>query len=77
MGREGGGGFRMGNTCFKIIKLKKIINKIKKKKKSALETRDTREFAVCHVGTQQDESQEERLPQEWNSQHLDVAIASV
>ena len=27
MGREEGGGFRMGNTCFKIIKLK-----IKKKK---------------------------------------------
>ena len=23
MGREEGGGFRMGNTCFKIIKLKK------------------------------------------------------
>ena len=22
MGREEGGGFRMGNTCFKIIKLK-------------------------------------------------------
>ena len=28
VGREEGGGFRMGNTCFKIIKLK-----IKKKKK--------------------------------------------
>ena len=29
MGREEGGGFRMGNTCFKIIKLKikKIIIK--------------------------------------------------
>ena len=27
MGREEGGGFRMGNTCFKIIKLK-----IKKKR---------------------------------------------
>ena len=30
MGREEGGGFRMGNTCFKIIKLKK--NKLIKKK---------------------------------------------
>ena len=32
MGREEGGGFRMGSTCFKIIKLK-IKKKIKRKKK--------------------------------------------
>jgi len=31
MGREEGGGFRMGNTCFKIIKLK--IKEKKEKKK--------------------------------------------
>ena len=30
MGREEGGGFRMGNTCFKIIKFK---NKKKRKRK--------------------------------------------
>ena len=34
MGREEGGGYRMGNTCFKIIKLKKII--IKKKEKNII-----------------------------------------
>ena len=43
MGREEGGGFRMGNTCFKIIKLKikkiiiikyiRIKNKKKRKRK--------------------------------------------
>jgi len=32
MGREEGGGFRMGNTCFKIIKLKKKKKKEKKKR---------------------------------------------
>ena len=31
MGREEGGGFRMGNTCFKIIKLKIKIKEKKKK----------------------------------------------
>ena len=52
MGREEGGGFRMGNTCFKIIKLKikkksenngcyfsgitKINRKIIKKKKKKI-----------------------------------------
>ena len=37
MGREEGGGFRMGNTCFKIIKLKikkKIIKYIRIKNKT-------------------------------------------
>ena len=34
MGREEGGGFRMGNTCFKIIKLKiKKKKEVKTKKK--------------------------------------------
>ena len=36
MGREEGGGFRMGNTCFKIIKLK-IKIKRKKKKRDGME----------------------------------------
>ena len=36
MGREEGGGFRMGNTCFKIIKLK-IKRKRKKKKRDGME----------------------------------------
>jgi len=31
MGREEGGGFRMGNTCFKIIELKKKKKKRKRK----------------------------------------------
>ena len=32
MGREEGGGFRMGNTCFKIIKFKNKKKKEKEKK---------------------------------------------
>ena len=34
MGREEGGGFRMGNTCFKIIKLK--TKQTKKQKKESI-----------------------------------------
>ena len=33
MGREEGGGFRMGNTCIIFFKLKRIKKKKKKKKR--------------------------------------------
>ena len=44
---------------------------------SALETRDTREFAVCHVGTQQMKARKRGFLSSGIHQHLDVAIASL
>ena len=57
MGREEGGGFRMGNTCFKIIKLKK---KCQKKHNSYLTSFEKVSITMCWLVGLCD-----RIPSPW------------